>query len=193
MIQEETDTKALSLRDKVKKETEEIHRHVETLPIMSKIIDSTITHAQYANYLVNMQHIYSTIEHNDIFQELEWDINLLPAVTKDIAVLQDRGFSGEIKMPISIYCKYLEKLTNRDQIAAHAYVRYMADLSGGMILKKKIAQLFGSNMINVYNLDVSKKCTIIDYINTKIYNPELFSAEVHHAFMAYAICLSVIS
>ena len=62
-------------RDEIKKQTRDIHKYVENLPIMKSMINSSITDISYMTYLIQLYSIYNSIENNEQFKKLGWNIN----------------------------------------------------------------------------------------------------------------------
>ncbi len=167
----------------------DIHKYVENTPIMTKMINSTITNEEYLRYLIQINSIYKSIEQNEEFIKLGWNIKFQEKCNKDIeemSMIDKQKLFGITK----IYSKYIKNLKNVDAIVAHAYVRYMGDFFGGTIIKNKLPSCLPKF---VYDIEKNQKQYIIDYIEHKIVNKELFQVEVHHAFMAYASILEILN
>ena len=178
------------LRNKVKNDTKEIHKYVEKLPIMKAILSNSISSSNYLNYLIQLSYIYKSIESNKLYEKLEWNIKLYNNSIKDIKILSK---DNEVIVPYSIttiYCNYLSCIDNIDILAGHAYVRYMADLMGGRILKKKIEKNFPTNVYDIENITDTKD-KIIDYINKCVSDYKLFETSVQHSFSLYAAILQI--
>jgi stage III sporulation protein SpoIIIAA len=96
---------------------------------------------------------------------------------------------SEVKDETNMYLNYLESMKdNKTVICAHAYVRYMADLFGGQIMKRQLTKAgYPTNVYDFYG-DVK---TIRGVIATTIEECDetLFICESHHAFTCYALIL----
>lgn len=174
------------LRNIIKEETKEIHKYVENLPIMTEIMSGKITIESYSQYLYQIYRIYQTIEKHPLYQELEWNISLSEKCFQDISLItsDDEEFELEIT---KIYCQYLEKIDTTEAIIAHGYVRYMADLMGGQIIKKRIEDQLPTSVYQIENSsNVRRK--IIETINNSV-NEKLLRSETHLAFLFYASIL----
>jgi len=173
------------LRDQVKENTKEIHKQVEQSTVMIDIMEGRIQPVDYINYLYKMLAIYKNLESHPLFKDLAWDISLSSQCENDIKSIQEKYniFNVLECNETNKYVEEIKKIDKIDALAAHAYVRYMADLSGGYIIKKRLPTGWSKN---IYTLDLSKRKTIIDYVNTKISNPKLFKKEVFQSFQSYS-------
>lgn len=176
------------LRNNIKKETVDIHRYVESLPIMKHIMSKTVNPESYINYLNQIYYIYLAIENNPLYLKLGWNIFLSEKHSNDIKSLESKySISTKNVLPITkIYCSYIENIKDLNIIAAHCYVRYMADLMGGKIIARKLPNDWSKT---VYDTNRSKSKIITDYINEKITNEALFSSQVHNCFLSHASIL----
>lgn len=180
-----------NLRKKAKVITSRIHKYVENLPIMKEIMSSDLDPERYLKYLIQIQEIYNAIEYNKIYSELGWDVYLAENYQSDIKLIQSNFLIFDYKyLEITdIYASYLSSITNKDALAGHAYVRYMADLFGGSFMANKLYDKFP---IEAYNIDRKQIKIITEYINNNIENEELFLSEVRNAFMSHTAILEMI-
>ena len=180
-----------NLRKKAKALTARIHKYVENLPIMKEIMSSDLDPKRYLKYLIQIQGIYNAIESNKTYSELGWNVYLSENYQSDINSIQTMfGICEYEYLEITdIYASYLSSIKNKDALAGHAYVRYMADLFGGSFMANKLYNKFP---IEAYNIDRKNIKIITEYINNNIENKELFLSEVHNAFMSYAAILQII-
>lgn len=179
------------LREKVKLATKDIHKYAENLPIMRKIISAIVTPSEYINYLNQLFSIYKTIEDHPVYKALNWNISLknqcqldINHIKKTLTPTTPTFYTLEIT---DIYVDYLNKIETKEQMIAHAYVRYMADLMGGKIMCSKIRHILPTN---VYSTDKAAIKKIVKSINEEINDELLFTTEVHNAFMSYISILS---
>ena len=180
-----------NLRKKAKALTARIHKYVETLPIMREIMSSELDPKRYLKYLIQIRAIYNAIESNKIYKELGWNLFLTENYKCDIDSIKSRfNILDEKYLEITdIYCSHLTYIKNKDSMAGHAYVRYMAELFGGSFMKKKLSNKFP---VNAYNINRKYIKLITEYINNNIENEELFISEVRNAFMSHAAILEMI-
>lgn len=179
------------IRNNIKQNTKDIHKYVENLPIMKKIINKTIIPELYLTYLNQLLYIYKAIENNKFFFTLNCDISLYDKCKLDIDnIKKNFKLNNDNVLEITkIYCNYLENINDFNIFIAHFYVRYMADLMGGSIIKKKLQDLFPTN---VYNIDKKYISNIDIIINNNINNKQLFYSEVHHSFSMYSVILTTL-
>ena len=174
------------LRDIIKKETYKIHKYVESAPIMYKILNKSVSKKDYIIYLTNLSIIYKSIENNLLYKKFELNINLYEKCLEDI-----RSLCIEEIEPLEItklYCDYLDKIDNIDVLMGHIYVRYMGDLMGGEIIKKRLLSIFPKNIYNIDNKLLVKE-KIVNYINNCVVDTELFKISVNYSFNVYAAIL----
>lgn len=180
-----------TLRDNVRYRTEEIHRYVEKSPMMSGIINSCFNTEGYLPYLVDIKDIYRTLESLIVKAKIPLDIvGHSESVQLDYDELSELAelvsTNSQCSIPCRSYITYLNTLTDPVRIVAHIYVRVLADLSGGKIIKLKLTK--AKYPTRTYDFDVKVKDQIIDYINTQI-PPELherFIGECHLSFLSYS-------
>ncbi|MEO8333543.1 MAG: biliverdin-producing heme oxygenase [bacterium] len=144
-----------TLSQRLRAETKDAHVRAERSGIMRNLLGGTITKEAYVPMLRNLAEIYRALE-----QELERHsrhpalvgidlhaLRRLDALERDIAVLDvDAGDAVPAPCPAtSTYVLRLHELGDAtpELLLAHAYVRYMGDLSGGLILKGIVAKTLG--------------------------------------------------
>lgn len=173
------------LRDQVKEDTKEIHKQVEQSAVMKDIMEGSIQPDVYVNYLYKMLAIYTMLESHPLYKNLSWDISLTSQCENDIEDLKAKYNIVEVvhNDEVVMYVNEIRKIDSIDALAAHAYVRYMADLSGGFVIKKKLPHDWPKN---VYTANHSKRKVIIDFINNKISDHDLFKKEVAKSFESYS-------
>ena len=132
--------------------TREKHREVESSDFVQYMFSGNITKQHYLDYLVQMWHIYNTLEYyGKITGKFSGMNDLLRSenITKDIEELcdylnlskDDLLFNNpSIYDSTNEYKQHLIKLyySNHELLLAHIYVRHMGDLYGGKVIAKRV-------------------------------------------------------
>jgi heme oxygenase len=135
---------SMSLSQRLRDETRSAHTAAERSGIMQPLLRGTITRAQYVGLLQQLALIYEALEagvhaHRDLHTLKFIDLRVLertPALREDLGFLAGPN-SALARVPAaSTYVKRLQRLreTAPSLLGAHAYVRYLGDLSGGQVL-----------------------------------------------------------
>lgn len=142
---------------------------------------------EYLQYLVDIREIYRVLE-NQVFAHIGIK-KQSHTVDLDIQIIAE-GAELEIpdtSIPCQSYLIYLTSLTCMSRMAAHVYVRVLADLSGGLILKKRLCG--NGYPVQSYEFESCTKEQIISWINTEVEHTDAFMGDVHIAFVSYAAML----
>lgn len=156
-MKKDTSGQLLPYSIKIRHETKKIHTMAERCTFMRGFLRGAATIESYLVYLRGLQQVYRTLEklltkhrdhhlvgyffHPELFRE--------PTIAEDLAFFGAETQSLPLKSAEAIdqYLARLEKL-GREQpegLIAHAYTRYMGDLSGGQILSGIAAKTLGLN------------------------------------------------
>lgn len=143
---------------KIKKETKICHDLIEQHPFIRSMIDGSLSDFKYAIYLYNLFPIYKSVE-VFLFNELEIDRDLLQSkkIDKD---LNDyvRLLNLKVDRPeYRFYDNWLNYFISKDKFfkKTELYVRWLADMYGGQIIKRNIK--FNSKY-DFYDLRNEIKC-----------------------------------
>lgn len=143
----------LSLR--LRAETHALHRQVERSAFVTLLVSGRMPKPAYNLLLRNLEPIYFELEagmvrhstHAGIRPVFQPTLFRLQALRRDLDVLH--GESWRDDLPMSKACvayvarlRYLQKF-EPELLPAHAYVRYLGDLSGGQRLGAIVARSFG--------------------------------------------------
>ena len=128
-----------------------LHREAERAGIMRELLRGRVTRGGYCALLRNLHALYWTLEANLTRHAADPAIALipLPALARGAALASDLeslyGACWEQEIPLQpAMVRYVERLddvarTDPRALLAHAYVRYLGDLSGGQIVRRVIA------------------------------------------------------
>ncbi|XP_045903519.1 heme oxygenase-like [Micropterus dolomieu] len=157
METEKTQTPAEQMTDRdlseqIKKVTKDSHVRAENTELMLSFQRGKVTLEQYKLLLCSLHEVYQALE-----EELDRNSNhpgvtpiyfpaelaRLEAIEKDLEYFYGRDWREKIVVPAATkrYCHRLRQIgkENPEFLIAHAYTRYLGDLSGGQVLGR-IAQ-----------------------------------------------------
>ena len=141
----------LPLAAALREGTAELHREAERAGIMRDVLRGRVARSGYCALLRNLHALYVTLEANLTQHAADPAISRvsLPVLARGAALARDleslHGARWEHQIPLKpAMIRYVERL---DEVAradpralvAHAYVRYLGDLSGGQIVRRAIA------------------------------------------------------
>jgi heme oxygenase len=142
---------AMALRER----TAQLHAHAERSGIMRDILRGRATRRGYALMLRNLQPAYEAMEQglerrrNDpAVGRFAWrELYRTGALCADLAALCGDDWSRALPL-LAAGRKYARRVADVAQgggarLIAHAYVRYLGDLSGGQVMKKLLGESLG--------------------------------------------------
>ena len=146
---------AISLVQRLRRATRDLHTRAERTGIVATILDGTATRTGYALYLRNLLPAYQAMEHaleqhrdTPGIGALAWPaLYRAPGIIADLADLA--GPNGPESLPLLPAAeRYAARIAwagsgDGGLLLAHAYTRYLGDLSGGPILARRLGQIFG--------------------------------------------------
>lgn len=143
-----------SLAARLRQDTKSYHTEAERSGIMRRLLTRTLERETYLALLQNLVPVYTALEtalgrharDPRIAPFFHPGLVRVPALQADI-----RAFGGNPESeapPTAAAQSYATKIhgaATEDPVLliAHSYVRYLGDLSGGQILKKVIAEMYG--------------------------------------------------
>lgn len=150
----ETSTE-LSLSALLRTATRAEHEQAETMPFVAELMAGRLDRAAYADLAAQHYAIYSALEVHGralvaadpvggsmVFDELE----RVPALEADLAYLYGPRWRDEITLHPATQ-RYVERLGDvcawAGGYVAHAYTRYLGDLSGGQVIKRMLERGYG--------------------------------------------------
>nr|UAD88862.1 heme oxygenase [Gracilariopsis chorda] len=155
-----------NLAQQLREGTTKAHSMAENVSFVKSFLGGVVDKKSYRKLIANLFFVYNALE-----EEIEKNKNhsvirfiYFPELNRKLSLSQDLqyyyGTNWEEKVSPSLATKiYVDRIRNisinqPELLIAHAYTRYMGDLSGGQILKK-IAQtamnLSGSDGVSFYN------------------------------------------
>ena len=136
----------------LRSETQTIHQQVESGVFMTTLLKGQLERSAYVLFLRNLVPIYDELEqglerHADapgISPILIRPLFRSPALHRDLELLHGASWRNDL-LPVTACLEYVSHLrslqnTAPARLAAHAYVRYLGDLSGGQMLGKIVAR-----------------------------------------------------
>jgi heme oxygenase (biliverdin-producing, ferredoxin) len=139
-----------SLPERLKQATHTLHTEVERTGVMRRLLAGRIDRANYAALLRNLAAIYATMEPLlDAQRDDRWlrcivDDALFrtAALTADLQVLGASTVIDPLAPSTQRYRLRLQYLGDQAPglLVAHAYVRYLGDLSGGQVVRRIVAK-----------------------------------------------------
>ncbi|KAF9984384.1 heme oxygenase (decycling) 1 [Modicella reniformis] len=132
--------------------TKTVHAEAERSKFVKYFLKGEITPAVYGRFLVSLYQVYSALEKALEQHKYNANIQLIyfpKELNRNAALEQDLEFFNgpewrEMLTPVSpaqqAYIDDIQRCsaTKPELLIAHAYVRYLGDLSGGQILAKKL-------------------------------------------------------
>ena len=143
------------LSERLRVATGPLHRQVESTPFVRALLRGTVTREAYALLLRSLHAIYAALESGleaharraaiePVFDPL---LRRREALEQDLRFLHGTGWDTDLaaRPEAMAYEGHLRALAQSwpDGLVAHAYVRYLGDLSGGQALRKVVQRAYG--------------------------------------------------
>lgn len=176
----------------IRQNTKNIHKYVESLPIMESIMKQTITPKAYIDYLMQLYAIYNAIEMHPLYTSLNLKLHLSGLCYNDVLNIKAKYNIPESDTNIlkvtKLYCDMILNINDKNALLGHCYVRYMADLKGGQMIKKVLPKEWSTQ---VYDIPGKYADMIINHIN-ELDDIQLFESNVNLSFMSHLSILSLV-
>jgi len=151
-----TQDTAPGLATALREGTREAHRHAERGPFVHALIRGQLARATYLEYLRALQTIYTALEagltrhaaHPIVGPLARRELLRGPAIARDLAALADAHAAPQPPVAARAYADRLHALADHHPalLVAHAYTRYLGDLSGGQLLRRGAARALGMRL-----------------------------------------------
>jgi heme oxygenase len=142
----------LDLAQRLKLATRELHTEVERSGVMAALLGGRLERAGYVALLRNLHAIYAALERSlaaaageDLIAPLELQaLARGPRLADDLDHLHGPGWAGDLPLTAaaSAYAERV-RVAAPAALVAHAYVRYLGDLSGGQLLARLVSGRYG--------------------------------------------------
>ncbi len=142
---------AVPLAARLREATRTLHGQVERAGVMRQLLGGRLDRADYCRLLCNLHAIYEALEqglarhakHPGVAPLFDARLYRAAALRADLDALHGPRWPGDITLAAATR-DYVERLQALDAhepalLAAHAYVRYLGDLSGGQVLARLVA------------------------------------------------------
>jgi heme oxygenase (biliverdin-producing, ferredoxin) len=144
----------IGLSERLRAETKDLHTAVERAGVMAALLRGALERERYAALLRNLHAIYAALEaaltrhaaHADVAPVVFPALFRQAALSADLSVLHGPRWQTELPLQAATqhYVARLQDIDTREPalLAAHAYVRYLGDLSGGQMLRQIVVRGF---------------------------------------------------
>ncbi len=143
----------------LRQQTSDLHRTVESRPFMAALLAGQLSQNAYCLMLRNLEPVYSALEsalNLNLSRPAIARLNLpnlyrASSLQADLQTLHGNPWQSDLALlPACVaYCSHLENLGQKapDLLVAHAYVRYLGDLSGGQMIQKILVKSWGMSAL----------------------------------------------
>jgi heme oxygenase len=149
---------------KLKDATSKLHSIAENAEFNKNLLGETLTKESYCSYLISKYHVYSALEMAILSNKNNPAISkiYMPELERKRHILNDlKAILPELpeKFPLlsstESYVYHLNMLSRNspELLAAHTYTNYLAEMAGGMIIKRILISKHGfkESELSLYN------------------------------------------
>jgi heme oxygenase len=143
------------LSARLRRETADLHARAERSGVMPLLIAGRLDRNRYCALLRSLHDLYEALEaalarhagHPAIAPVWQPRLHRRAALAADLSLLHGEHWASELALPAAArgYVARLHELDRSapQRLVAHAYVRYLGDLSGGQWLKSSVQRMLG--------------------------------------------------
>ena len=140
-----------SLSDRLRTETSAMHRLAERSGVMRLILRGQVDRDTYVDLMRNLYEVYVALEaalarYTDdpvIHPFVDTALVRVPSMAHDLELLGGAAWQARpVSGAAAAYARRIDDATP-ERLVAHAYVRYLGDLSGGQALRGVLARAVG--------------------------------------------------
>lgn len=143
------------LTERLRLGTRELHLAAERCGLMAALLGGRIQRGAYLQLLRNLHALYAVLETALARRQAEpaWEVLADPvlhrtaALAADLLHLHGPGWPEDLPLTdaAAAYADRLQQLADEASpaLAAHAYVRYLGDLHGGQVLRRRVGLALG--------------------------------------------------
>ena len=142
------------------------HTNAERQKFAGVLMSGKISDSAYLRYLKNQYYCYYALENNTKFNLPDDRLKRSEKILEDVKELQHKLYESNRDMADALtestlkYGSYVDTIKTKEDFMAHVYVRYLGDLRGGQMIKKKVP---GSG--KYYEFDKPKELANVIYDN----------------------------
>lgn len=154
--------------EQLKTQTAVLHGTATHSGFNLELFKGNVTRTLYGKYLLHKFHFYTVLEQglrqnqsdNAISKLIFPELERAPRLREDIACFMDIGWESEPMLSsVSSHVHRLQTLITEKPhlLIAHAYTNYLADLSGGMIIRNILTRQykFNASELNAYEFEIN--------------------------------------
>jgi len=143
------------LSDRLRSATQAEHERAEEAPFVVALMSGRLDRDGYARLVGQIWHVYSELErtaggwrgHPVAGPFVIDELHRTAALEADLRWLYGPKWTDRVT-PLAATERYVERLrtictTSTSAFVAHHYTRYLGDLSGGQIIRRRLADLYG--------------------------------------------------
>lgn len=147
-------SEALPLATRLKERTREIHNDAENMRFISELMGGKLHVEAFRDLAIQQHYIYAALEEaTEAIAGLPQadsltfaELTRSPSIAEDLTFLVGDNWNEEIQ-PLPATIAYVERLKSCGadvaRYAAHAWTRYLGDLSGGQVIKVMLQRHYG--------------------------------------------------